>query len=302
MSQSSSSASSQSETRSQETSHSEAADVTGSQRFLGCYLLVSRSKLPAAVGKTYVGFTVDPPRRIKQHNGITKSGGARRTSKHRPWDMVAVIHGFRTKTQALQFEWAWQHPFKCYALQLHFDRPDAMALPSGKRNSVLGRLKSLSALVSIPPWSFCPLTLTICAPRQHWDEFSIQSLTFPKPFRVTFSALDTLCASVASYDYRHPCDSVMPRQLPNKDSGCFLCKQPVEYPNLSSSRSSRKLTHCAHCGAISHLACMATCRIANEINSAERLLPVEVQCKLCKGLMHWSRVVRLSRALESDDD
>ena len=49
--------------------------------FHGCYLLVSR----ASSSVTYIGYTVNPNRRIKQHNGGVRKGGARKTSRRGPW-------------------------------------------------------------------------------------------------------------------------------------------------------------------------------------------------------------------------
>lgn len=49
----------------------------------------------------YIRFTVNPQRRIKQHNG-EKSCGAWRTKRGRPWEMVLCIYGFPSNVSALQ--------------------------------------------------------------------------------------------------------------------------------------------------------------------------------------------------------
>ena len=46
-------------------------------------------------------FTVNPRRRIRQHNGEITSG-AWRTKRKRPWEMVLCIYGFPTNVSALQ--------------------------------------------------------------------------------------------------------------------------------------------------------------------------------------------------------
>jgi len=70
-----------------------------------CYLLISEKR-------TYIGATVDPDRRLQQHNGLL-SGGARAT-RGKIWNRVCYVSGFPDWNAALQFEWAWKHISRKY--------------------------------------------------------------------------------------------------------------------------------------------------------------------------------------------
>lgn len=62
------------------------------------YVLVSESS-----GRTYVGSTNDPIRRIAQHNGL-KPGGAKNTLAHRPWKIGAIYGTYANRSEAFKAE------------------------------------------------------------------------------------------------------------------------------------------------------------------------------------------------------
>lgn len=66
-----------------------------------CYMLQSIDG-----AKTYVGATVDPNRRLRQHNG--EIGGGAKATKGRRWRRRFLIGGFASEVPALQFEWRWK--------------------------------------------------------------------------------------------------------------------------------------------------------------------------------------------------
>jgi predicted GIY-YIG superfamily endonuclease len=72
-----------------------------------CYIIYSPSK-----NRTYVGYTVEPTRRIRQHNGIIK-GGAKATSIASDWRFLSIITSDSpafTNILALSIEWHLKHP------------------------------------------------------------------------------------------------------------------------------------------------------------------------------------------------
>ena len=104
-----------------------------------CYLL--KNDYEPHKNRTYNGYTVDPKRRIRQHNQEIK-GGARYTKKwgNKNWEMYVLIKGFPDNKNALQCEWKIKHP-----------------APKKKRpkryNSPVGRVIGLNEILKLDRWT-----------------------------------------------------------------------------------------------------------------------------------------------------
>jgi structure-specific endonuclease subunit SLX1 len=117
-----------------------------------CYLLTPVNA--KWLNHTYIGFTNNPIRRLRQHNREVK-GGAKKTGKKLPWTMVLLVHGFTTKRAALYFEWAWQRP--------KLARPMKDIMPTIKRagpqHLLKAKIRHMYEMLNVPPWSRFPLTV-----------------------------------------------------------------------------------------------------------------------------------------------
>lgn len=157
-----------------------AAAGGGSGGFFACYLLHSLS--PRSKGHTYIGFTVNPRRRIRQHNGEITSG-AWRTKRKRPWEMVLCVYGFPTNVSALQFEWAWQHPRESLAI-----RKAAASFKS--LSGVCNKIKLAYTMLTLPEWENLNLTLNFFSTKYMKDTARCPKL--PDKMTATVSSMDEL--------------------------------------------------------------------------------------------------------------
>ncbi|XP_042475747.1 uncharacterized protein LOC122057637 isoform X2 [Macadamia integrifolia] len=89
-------------------------------------------------------FTVNPRRRIRQHNGEITSG-AWRTKRKCPWEMVLCIYGFPTMVSTLQFEWAWQHTNKSLVVREAVGEFKSLA-------GIVNKIKLAYAMVNLLAW------------------------------------------------------------------------------------------------------------------------------------------------------
>lgn len=104
-----------------------------------CYIL--RNHHLPHINRTYNGFTVNPKRRIRQHNQEIK-GGAKYTRifGNRSWEMYVLISGFPNDINALQCEWRIKHPNNRRKCCRKYCTPT-------------GRIIGLNNILKLPQWT-----------------------------------------------------------------------------------------------------------------------------------------------------
>ncbi|WVZ62488.1 hypothetical protein U9M48_012236 [Paspalum notatum var. saurae] len=157
-----------------------AAGGGGGGGFFCCYLL--RSLCPRSKSRTYIGFTVNPRRRIRQHNGEITSG-AWRTRRGRPWEMVLCIYGFPSNVAALQFEWAWQHPTESLAVR-------KAAAEFKSLGGIGNKVKLAYTMLNLPSWENMNLTVNFFSSKN--TKFTAGCPSLPSQMKSVVCAMEDL--------------------------------------------------------------------------------------------------------------
>uniref|UniRef100_A0A914UWS3 GIY-YIG domain-containing protein n=1 Tax=Plectus sambesii TaxID=2011161 RepID=A0A914UWS3_9BILA len=157
--------------------------------------------------RCYIGFTVDPNRRIRQHNGGKQAGGAAKTDNRGPWDMVCIIHGFPNLTSGLRFEWAWQNSDKSRRLKLLKLRK------APKETQFAFRLRIVAHMLRSEPWKRLALTFRWLIPEKQ--------LPFPAGLEMP-EQMETTSGLVEKTK------TLVTEIFKAEDRTCSICKQYVQ--------------------------------------------------------------------------
>ncbi|XP_022729929.1 uncharacterized protein LOC111284996 isoform X2 [Durio zibethinus] len=204
--------------------------------FFACYLLTSLS--PRHKGHTYVGFTVNPRRRIRQHNGEIASG-AWRTKSKRPWEMVVCIYGFPTNVSALQFEWAWQHPQESLAV-----RQAAGTFKSF--SGVANKIKLAYTMLTLPAWQSLNITVNYFSTK--YREHSACCPSLPEQMKFRICSMDELpCYTEQDeFEYKDDCDNLDEFDEVNNTCETVWETYPDEVVNVSANNSHSSINEASH--------------------------------------------------------
>ncbi|XP_041991283.1 structure-specific endonuclease subunit slx1-like [Salvia splendens] len=206
--------------------------------FFACYLLTSLC--PRFKGQTYIGYTVNPRRRIRQHNGEIGSGACR-TKRKRPWEMVLCIYGFPTNIAALQFEWAWQHPLESLAV-----RKAAAGFKS--ISGLANKIKLAYTMLTLPPWQSLDLTVNLFSTKYRLHTSGCPAL--PEQMRTQVSSMDELpcynenvCMNDEWGDFESEC---ILHELKDKEPTGAMREQQVHISpsyNVSEENFNQQINH-----------------------------------------------------------
>ncbi|XP_054714897.1 structure-specific endonuclease subunit slx1-like [Uloborus diversus] len=232
------------------------------ENFFGCYLLHSLNE--KYKGRTYIGFTVDPNRRIKQHNKGLKAGGAWKTNDKGPWDMVLIIHGFPNDVSALRFEWAWQNPLKSRRLR-HVPKK----IP--RESALKYRFRVMSEMLQVGPWNRLPLT--------------VQWLNVAYKIDFEVSKLPPLHIPICI-------GPIQPLKVKKSEDGdddkaalhfCFLC-------NKVATKENMFICFNTECLEAFHVVCLGRKFVSSSGNKF--LIPIDGSCPKCNVATLWGDVIR----------
>ncbi|XP_062371811.1 structure-specific endonuclease subunit SLX1 [Sardina pilchardus] len=245
------------------------------ENFFGVYMLYCTN--PKFKGRIYIGFTVNPERRIGQHNAGQHKGGAKRTSGRGPWEMVLIIHGFPSDIAALTFEWAWQHPHISRRL-LH------MAKRVRRESSLQFHWRIVSNMLRVAPWSRLPLTVRWLRPEYH---LNFDATLWPPPHMpIAFGGVRAKKNRPAA----KACQEQGEEEEGRVKECCKLCLETVK----SSDKVSCFLPSC---DMVCHLICLAQHFLKSEPG---HLLPVEGRCPSCNRTVLWGNLISHKNGCYSD--
>ncbi|KAL0956180.1 hypothetical protein HGRIS_002340 [Hohenbuehelia grisea] len=267
--------------------------------FYACYLLQS-VQTPRSTA-TYIGSTPNPPRRIRQHNGEI-TAGARKTKHKRPWVMQMIVHGFPSKLAALQFEWAWQHPY--VARHLRNESGKAVFSKSSKNRYLKGNIQVVRTMIASHPYNTWPLHVKLFTTQavKFWEDASHPTIPLPGfTLSTELEGVDGKSGHAGSgrqgpieVTDGHLTTAYLAKNSALLASGstvsCSVCHEPLH--DYASNPLATTLCPHMDCTSTAHMVCLSRSFAAAQQNSSSSLTPRGGSCTECRSYILWGDIVR----------
>ncbi|KAI1722538.1 GIY-YIG catalytic domain-containing protein [Ditylenchus destructor] len=255
---------------------SQKGPLTIQDEFFGVYCLISRSTVPQYKNRCYVGYTVDPNRRIRQHNAGKQFGGAQKTDSKGPWDMVCIVHGFPNAVSALRFEWAWQNQDKSKRLR------GAELKKSRNESPFAFRLRIACQMLNSDPWNRLALTFRWLLPECE--------IPFPAPLPKHVGV---------AYGKVQKVNTLVPDEINEYTTlnNCHLCERKI--PQIKCFVRCLDFDNCC---THFHARCLAEYVLKEQDQLNELLVPLSGKCPKCAYSFLWGDLIRDQRMLSEIDE
>lgn len=242
------------------------------EHFFGVYLLYCEN--PKYAGRVYIGYTVNPVRRLKRHNAGKKFGGAWKTSNKGPWKMVLVVYGFPNSTSALRFEWAWQHPQMSRRLR-------NVPKQKNQQKKFEYSIFVLSAMLQVGPWCRLPLTLRFLDPQ--FFKGLLSTISPPIHMPISYGEIQSKEVNNNKKIKKNKRKDRMLESKQQETSNIFMCD--ICYFSLSPADKVNCIN--SNCNFIAHLICLA-----DEYKTDNMILPINGSCPSCETNFLWGNIIR----------
>ncbi|KAJ6602178.1 hypothetical protein B0H10DRAFT_2230287 [Mycena sp. CBHHK59/15] len=285
--------------------------------FYACYLLKS-IQTPTSTA-TYIGSTPNPPKRIRQHNGELTQG-ARKTRLRRPWVMQMIVHGFPSRLAALQFEWAWQHPYS----SRHLRDGDGKAMLR-RSSTIKTNVQTVRLMISTHPYSSWPLHVKLFtdAAVKGWananKDASVPALPQGFTYVIELEGVDGKSGQVGSgrdgplsANDEHFTSAHLAKNTAllasNRQLTCSICHSELQNfstvrvffflmsPSSSFIQNDKDpltttLCPATACTAVSHLVCLSADFLLSQPPDTG-MIPRGGQCRSCHTYVLWGDIIR----------
>ncbi|KAK6202279.1 uncharacterized protein RJT21DRAFT_118281 [Scheffersomyces amazonensis] len=259
----------------------------------------------------YIGSTPDPNRRLRQHNGELKRGGAYKTKRDgfRPWKVVMLIYNFPSKISALQFEHSLQHPYQTR----HIDEINRVTIKKGT-TSLQNIMANVRLLLTSNFFNPLDLKILICDDNDDQSLIKIWNINKYKIDIPNYINVDVQPLQEFLLDDKNSIKSNMfetlKQNLLKESSTCSICSCKIDYspetvPSFKSKKqinefrqqgNLRLIGACmqSECNSFFHLTCMAM-----KHTNDNSLIPKYKSCTVCNEDLDWLSVVKIATRLRS---